>query len=405
MSDLQNGGNGAVGRKSGTKLRELGKGILLTTVSIVVCLGLLEVVVRLVEPKEVMRYFYSQDDDILHHKFKPNASGRYKTNEFDTDYNINSLGLRDKEYSVRKPDNTFRILMLGDSYTEGDGVHSHETFSKLLEDQLQTRTGPMKYEVINAGVGSYSPLLEYIYLKHYGLQLEPDLVILNFDLSDVYDDYVYTKTARFDENGIPLGVSPSGEPEGLLTGPFAAIKDWFKHNVRLYNFIRIRITPQLEMAKRQGDFNGDIFRDKYAMLRETYVDSSKNWELTHKYLLLIRDELRRRGIDFWMTVYPYGLQVHPNEWKSGREYWQFRQDTVYSTWPQDQLEQWATGNGIKAINMCSDFRERSKTVFPLFLDNNGHWVAAGHEVVAEVLYRNVEQFLSEREVSAATQFP
>ncbi|NUM42381.1 MAG: hypothetical protein HUU45_12210, partial [Leptospiraceae bacterium] len=153
MSDLQNGGNGAVGRKSGTKLRELGKGILLTTVSIVVCLGLLEVVVRLVEPKEVMRYFYSQDDDILHHKFKPNASGRYKTNEFDTDYNINSLGLRDKEYSVRKPDNTFRILMLGDSYTEGDGVHSHETFSKLLEDQLQTRTGPMKYEVINAGVG------------------------------------------------------------------------------------------------------------------------------------------------------------------------------------------------------------------------------------------------------------
>ncbi len=380
-----------------SKLHEFGKGLLLTLISLVVCVVVLEIAVRLLEPREVMRYFYSVDDPILHHRFKPNATGWYKTNEFNTDYTINSLGLRDKEYSLEKPAATFRILMLGDSFTEGDGVHSNETFSKRLEEKLQSLPSSTRYEVINAGVGSYSTLLEYLYLKNYGLQLNPDLVILNFDLSDVYDDYTYTALAQFDEHGVPVAVRPEPEERGLLKGPVASIKDWFKNNMQLYNFIRIRITPQIELMKREeGNFNGDIRRDKYALLRESYVDNDSNWALTYKYLLLIRDLLNERGVDFWLTVYPYGLQVHPQEWKSGREYWRFKQDTVYSTWPQEKLARWATSKGIKAINLCPDFRERSKAVFPLFLDNNGHWVAAGHQVVADALYRTLLPYLRER---------
>jgi hypothetical protein len=387
-----------------SKLRELGKGILLTCISLVVCLLFLEIVVRIMEPREVMRYFYSEDDPILHHRFKPNATGWYKTNEFNTDYKINSLGLRDKEYSLEKPANTFRILMLGDSFTEGDGVFSYETFSKRLEEKLQALSSSKRYEVINAGVGSYSSLLEYLYLKNYGLKLHPDLVILNFDLSDVYDDYTYTALARFDEQGVPIAVRPEPEEHGLLKGPIASIKDWFKNNMQLYNFIRIRIAPQIELMKREeGNFNGDIRRDKYALLRESYVDHDSNWALTFKYLLLTRDLLKEQGVDFWLTVYPYGLQVHPKEWKSGREYWQFKQDTVYSTWPQEKLVRWATEHGIKAINLCPDFLERSKTVFPLYLDNNGHWVAAGHQVVADALYRNLLPYLRERGVVPQTE--
>ncbi len=379
-----------------SRLREFSKGILLALFSLILCVGFLEIVVRILEPKEVMRYFYSEDDNILHHKFIPNASGRYKTTEFDTDYKINSLGLRDKEYAVQKPQNTFRILMLGDSFTEGDGVYSNETFSKRLEEKLQDLNAPIKFEVINAGVGSYSPLLEYLYMKNYGLPLQPDLVILNFDLSDVYDDINYTTVARFDENGVPVGVSPSGEVHGILKGPLAAIKDWFKNNLRLYNFIRIRITPQLELMNREGNFAGDIRHDKYALLRENYKDADSNWALTHKYLLLTRDFLEKKGIDFWMTVYPYGLQVNPKEWRGGRNYWQFRQDTVYSTWPQEKLEQWATPSGIKTINLCPDFKELSKTVFPLYLDNNGHLVAAGHQLIADVLFENLKGYLESK---------
>ncbi|MER3523544.1 MAG: hypothetical protein C4326_05595 [Ignavibacteria bacterium] len=382
-----------------SKAREVAQGILLTGVSILVGLVLLEVAVRIMEPKEVMRYFYSQDDPILHHRFKPNASGWYKTNEFNTDYKINSLGLRDKEYSVKKPANTFRILMLGDSFTEGDGVFSNETFAKRLEEKLKSIAGTTTFEVINAGVGSYSPLLEYLYLKNYGIQLEPDLVILNFDLSDVYDDLSYTALAQFDEHGIPVAVRPEPEEHGLLKGPVAVVKDWLKNHTQLYNFIRIRIAPQLELMKREKEnFNGDIRRDKYALLRETYVDNDSNWALSFKYILLTRDVALQHGADFWLTVYPYGLQVHPKEWQAGRNYWQFKHDTVYSTWPQEKVERWATSQGIKVVNTCADFRERSKTTFPLYLDNNGHWVAAGHEVVADALFNRLVPYMRERDV-------
>ncbi len=378
------------------KLKELGKSALLTLVTIAVCIGLLEVVVRIIQPKEVMRYFYSEDHPILHHHFIPHAEGRYKTIEFDTDYKINSLGLRDKEYAIPKPRNTFRILMLGDSFTEGDGVMSDETFSKILEEKLHHISSPVDFEVINAGVGSYSTLLEYLYLKDFGLRLAPDLVMLHFDLSDVHDDINYTSVARFDEKGNPVAVVPTGTEHGLLKGPMASVKDWFKDNFRLYNFIRIRITPYLDRKKREGNFAGDIRHDKYGMLRENYVDADSNWALTHKYLLLIRDMLREKGVDFWLTTYPYGLQVHPKEWSMGRGYWGFRSDTVYSSWPQEKLGQWAASQHIRFIDFTPDFKELSKTVFPLYLDNNGHWVVAGHQLVANILFRDLQPYFAQK---------
>ena len=51
---------------------------------------------------------------------------------------INSLGFRDRrEYSLEKPPNTFRILVLGDSVTFGHGTLDDTTYPYLLEQQLR----------------------------------------------------------------------------------------------------------------------------------------------------------------------------------------------------------------------------------------------------------------------------
>jgi hypothetical protein len=369
---------------------------LLVLCSSLVCLALTELAVRALEPREVMRHFFSQDDPFVDHRLIPNAKGRHKTLEYDVEYQINSLGLRDREYSLPKPPGTFRILMVGDSFTEGVGVSAKETFSKQLEERLRDRPGPMKFEVINAGVASYSPLLEYLYLKEQGLRLQPDLVVLNFDLSDLHDDITYTARARVDERGIPIGVGPSPDEHEILPKPLIPAKDWLKAHVRLYSFVRVRLEPLRDRLADPADHSGDIHRDKYALLRETYVDGERSWALTHRYLLLIRDLLQERGIDFWVTVYPYGHQVHPKEWSSGRRFWQFRPDTVYSTWPQEALERWTRVHGIKAINMCPEFREVSRTTFPLYWAYDGHWMPRGHALVADVLLRNLGPYLAAR---------
>lgn len=384
---------------------ETGKRLALVVSSILVGFLFLELVVRMVEPREVIREFFERPDSVLHHKFVPGARGRHKTLEFDAAYVINSLGLREKEISRDKPAGTHRILMLGDSFTEGNGVDQNDTFSSRLQVLLDQAGPGKRWQVINAGVGSYSPLLEYLYLKDRGLDLRPDLVILNFDLSDVYDDIQYTRLAEFDATGDPIAVA--AEPE-RRKGPWpidvlVTSKDFVKKHTRTYNFVRRRIGHRLDEVRHPSNFSGDIQVDKYAMLREIGTpQDDRAWTLSYGHLLRIRDLLKAGGIDFWVTVYPYGLQVSPREWAGGRSFWGFEPGKVYSTWPQSLVERFCHQHDIPVINMCEDFAKQSRTVYPLYYEADGHWRPAGHELVATVLYRALVPYLQEREAMAAT---
>lgn len=53
-----------------------------------------------------------------------------------THVRINSRGFRDYEYTIEKPQNTYRIIVLGDSFTFGLGVELNETYPKLLEESI-----------------------------------------------------------------------------------------------------------------------------------------------------------------------------------------------------------------------------------------------------------------------------
>ena len=103
------------------------------------------------------------------------------TREFSSHYTTNSLGYRGREFSVDKPEDTFRILMLGDSITFGRGVDDEQTFAYLLPGLLNGKYQDKNLEVINAGYyDGYSLDSYYVYLINEGLKLEPDLVVLNF---------------------------------------------------------------------------------------------------------------------------------------------------------------------------------------------------------------------------------
>jgi len=126
------------------------------------------------------------------------------TREFSAHYTTNSLGYRGPEFTIAKPANTYRILMLGDSITFGWGVEDDQTFSHLLPGLLNHQHQGKNLEVINAGFhDGYAVDNYYVYLKNQGLQLKPDLVILNlFPWNDISDlkEMVWQQT---DERGLP----------------------------------------------------------------------------------------------------------------------------------------------------------------------------------------------------------
>jgi hypothetical protein len=98
----------------------------------------------------------------------------------------NSHGLRDREYPEEKPQDVYRIVMLGDSTTFGWGVPESQTTAKILERELNSANipGHRRFEVLNAGVGNYDTVQEYTHYLTYDRAFHPDLVILEYFIND-----------------------------------------------------------------------------------------------------------------------------------------------------------------------------------------------------------------------------
>lgn len=99
----------------------------------------------------------------------------------------NSQGLRNStDFQIDKPENVFRILAIGDSFTFSFGVNNADAWTHLLEENLN-QLSDQKIEVINAGFPGYTIKDEFEYLQQKGLKLHPDLVILGAFENDLND--------------------------------------------------------------------------------------------------------------------------------------------------------------------------------------------------------------------------
>jgi lysophospholipase L1-like esterase len=94
----------------------------------------------------------------------------------------NSLGLRGPEIPPKDP-GEFRILSLGESTTYAGRLLYEETYSKRVEDLLGRVEG-RSVRVINAGQPGHTLFQGLVYLRHRGLALEPDAVMIYFGYND-----------------------------------------------------------------------------------------------------------------------------------------------------------------------------------------------------------------------------
>jgi lysophospholipase L1-like esterase len=120
-------------------------------------------------------------DSLLGWAHQPGQEGVFETAQFHTFVHINKEGLRDREHSYTRPNNSKRILVIGDSFAWGYGVEETQRFSQLLETS-------MGVEVINAGVSGYSTDQELLWLKGEGVKYETDLVVLVLAGNDIGDN-------------------------------------------------------------------------------------------------------------------------------------------------------------------------------------------------------------------------
>ena len=205
--------------------------LLLAFFSIIFTLVILEIIIQIVnfKPKgRAMQPYQFRVSEVpgLYYEYVPNKKLKWKygplslwNRGFTIPVSINSWGLRDDEITIPKPPGTLRILALGDSFTIAMGVKVEDGYVEQLEKLLNQETGNQPHvEVINSGIGGYNTQQEFAFLRAKGFQLEPDMILLGFQVNDVQGQTYH----QVNSQGYLMPVSG---PPGLQTKLQAVLYD------------------------------------------------------------------------------------------------------------------------------------------------------------------------------------
>lgn len=141
-------------------------------------------------PESLIGNIRHVDDPILNWRFVPNST----VQDGNVISRYNSAGFRDMEHAVGKPAHITRVVVVGDSVTEGSGVRQEELFASYVQTLLGSR-----FEIINLGMSGLNTQQEIHIFEVEGMKYEPDIVVINFILNDCDFFSEFRAAERFQE--------------------------------------------------------------------------------------------------------------------------------------------------------------------------------------------------------------
>lgn len=229
-------------------MRSLLFNIVLLAVSLIFSLIVGEIGLRLLgyagAPESLIGNIRHVDDPVLNWRFVPNSTVQYGN----VIWQYNSTGFRDVEHALEKPTNVTRVVVVGDSVTEGSGVKQGELFTSFAQTLLGSR-----YEIINLGMSGLNTPQEIHILAVEGMKYAPDIVVVNFILNDCDFFSEFYATERFQKK--------KDEKIGLLGDMTIAphLKRWLKSSALIYS-----VKGRLEYL--QGVITGKEEKNYYVSL-------------------------------------------------------------------------------------------------------------------------------------------
>lgn len=210
-----------------------------------------------------------------------------KTDEFCFHRTLNAERLSDVDHSIKKKHNVYRIIGVGDSFTEGDGTDVDSTWLKFLDRNLTKYPLKKQIEYINAGVCGSDPFFGYILLKEKLLKYKPDLVVLSINSSDIEDISIRGGMERFQNNGTLKYNSPQAfEPLFAICRisrlGYTAIgynEVLIKYDERNKNYCKEKIIEAIEKFKELGLNNNFDFIVIFNPLKNDFY--TKSMELSY----------------------------------------------------------------------------------------------------------------------------
>ena len=325
--------------------------ILLVFVSTFVFLFIIEISFRVIWTPDENRSisgFVIEDPELVW-KLKPQSIKELKTNE---------LGLRDFPYNKNAD---VKILVLGDSITWGHGIDDQQfLYTSILETLLKEKHPNKSFEVINSGVPGYSTFQERIYLEKYGIALNPDIIILQFCLNDIFEPYLTLASLGGDNQF--LGIDTRKAAEGIF--------GWLLQHSAAFEW---GVKRAIWIVKKREEYSA-----KKLCQNSLSNELIQAWDKTLNEIQLIINLARQNNTQIIVLIAPYEFQLS---------------NPVETNQPQKILTNFSNMRGAVVIDLLPYFKEAEKIKgTPLFIDEN-HFSRLGHYITAKVIAKYFDEKL------------
>jgi hypothetical protein len=316
-----------------------------------------------------------------HHGLKPYADFEHQFGNLRVPFFTNSLGFRDagpRKVALKRKGR--RILIIGDSITEGVGFRYEKTFVGLIAKEIEKDGG----EVLNAAVQTYSHQIYYAKTVHFVETVKLDIseVVVFVDPGDMANDVTQYK---FDGKGNVVRVNPNCRYGiGCRFKPMKRLKFWLQDNSVLYRFYKKTKISRRERKKRLN-IDALTFATNIPGIRWTFLDSEyreyavKGMEIADRSMSKLNDFLSKRGIGLTIVIYPLPDQIVQRDLDSKHvKFWR----------------DWSARNNVKFINLFPAFidqRSAEEVYSAYFVPYNFHFNEQGHEMVARKFLDQMEK--------------
>ena len=422
------------------RCKQLLQNLSLLAISVGVSLLVMELALRRIVPIDLGTSFQHRvPHPTLGWVLEPGASYSNRLSETTVRVQYNSQGWRDLEREFTPAKDTFRILVLGDSFMEGYSVNFADSFHQQLEALARDRGHAV--EVINLGVGGYGTLQAYLAWHEVGRLYEPDLILLGFYLhNDVRNNSLELEA---------LAV-PSAQNLKLASRPFLDPDQPNRWSVTLVDFENAQ-RRYLEAQQQQKSISNQLAR-RSALVRiaariaqeipwpsfwesdpaETKRPSEEKanetpspaqrdlalqgihycqqpteydraWSITERILVRLQREAKAAGSQLAIFSVPDLVEVDLKEIKQAEDRSPDEQPVCLTEGKAHQdLEASLRRLNIEFINLLPAFRQTTQQQeIDLFWFSDRHWNPQGHALAAEEVF----EALQERELLPAIATP
>lgn len=360
-------------------------------------------------------------DALVGWSLRPGAEA-WETDEGVAWSRINRHGYRDRERTVPKPANTYRVAVLGDSITEARQVEMEQTFTALAEAELnrQPCCNGRAVEVLNFGIPGHGTSQELLLLRERVWQFSPDLIVLQFySGNDIFNNHRAVNISTPEK--APYFLLRNGKLEldesfrqGRAFDPFyIKLKglgaDVLNHSLLLqlaYKVNRVRV-QRAELARLDTNSQAVIapeappteYQRYLAYLPPTIPPMIEAWQVTEALLTEFNAEVRAHHVPLLLLLAPTTHQIHPDP--QTHEAYRAKYKIASLEYADDRIEQHARAQGIPVLRLTPPLlaeAQRTGTYMAGFANtapNEGHYNERGHVVIARELVQAIGKIAAE----------